>query len=182
MENSFFQQPDSPIVATLANWAPKCNTELETRIRLDFEILLSKDLIALAPPTIQNAALTIGKLDNAMPSAPISTEFDQFLEVFATPDHTTPMFTIPYAKLVNLSIFRPTPKEGPSNDLFLTFSTTVDAEGPFGTQLVTWALPNLRRTIFFRSHDLQGSLPLTEAAPEEKAPAKSKGKGVSLVN
>jgi hypothetical protein len=163
MESSFFQQGPTPIVATLANWAPKCNNELETRVRLDFEIPLSDALIAMAPHTIQNAAVIIGNLENAIPSSPISTEFDQTIEIYATPDHTTPLMTLANVKLVNMYIFRPTPKDGPSDATFLTFSTTVKAEMPFGGQLVTWALENIRRTVFFRSFDVQGSLALTDA-------------------
>lgn len=168
MESSFFQQGPTPIVATLANWAPKCSSEMETRVRLDFEIPLSDELIALAAPTLQNAALTVGKLDNAIPTAPITTEFDQTIELYATPDHTTPLLTLSNVHLVNLEIFRPTPKEGPSTDLFLTFSITVKAEMPFGGQLVVWALENNHRTVFFRAFDVQGSLALTDATDADQ--------------
>lgn len=176
MESSFFQQGDTPIVATLANWAPKCNNELETRVRLDFEVPLSAELIELAPASIRNAALAIGNLEGGLTQGVISSEYDQTIEVYPTPDHKTPFITFPNVKLIGVEVFRPTPKEGPSKDLFLTFNCTVKAEGPFGDLLVCWALKHNRRTVFFRAFDVQASLPLSDATAEKPAGKRRSGK------
>lgn len=177
MQSSFFQQTTAPITATLAGWAPKCNAEMEKRVRLDIEIPLTPELIALAPVSIQSAATAIGNLEGGMTQGQISSEYDQTIELYATPDHTTPLLTLSNVKVSNICVFRPTPKEGPSSDLFLTFSVNVKAETPFGGHLVTWALENLRATIFLRGFDVQGSLALTDAEPAPKPARAGKSKG-----
>jgi hypothetical protein len=162
----------SPMTAILANWAPKCNSEMEKRIRLDFEVPLTEEMIENAAPTIRHAARAVGNPEGGMPDGKISTELDQTIELYSTPDHTTPIITLSNVKLVSLACFRPMPKDGPSSGVFLTFSATAKAEAPFGGQLATWALENLRSTIFFRGFDVQGTLPLVDSP--EPAPKKTR--------
>jgi hypothetical protein len=147
---------------------------MEKRIRLDFEIPLTKDLVALAPLSVQSAAVAIGNLEGGLTEGIISSEFDQTIEIYPTPDHTAPLLTLSNVKVTNVTVFRPTPKDGPSGDLFMTFSVNVKAETPFGGILATWALENLRGTIFFRGFDVQGSLALEQ--PDEKPHRTRKGK------
>ena len=149
-----------PIQATLAHWVPKCNQELERRLRLDFEIPLSDELIGELPEALRKTAMAVGNLEDGLTEGTISTSYTQTLEIYALPDDDAPLLSIPNALLVGMHIFRPTPKEGPSSDLFLTFKTTVRAENGFGDELVTWALRNLRCTIFFRAFQAQGELNL----------------------
>lgn len=165
---SFFQRGPTPITATLAGAALKCTSEHEKRVRLDFEVPLSTDLIALAPLSVQSAAAAIGQQAAGLTQATISSEYDQTIELYETPDHTTPTITLSNVHLTGLDVFRPTPKDGPSSDLFLTFSANVKAEAPFGGQLVAWALEHLHGTVFFRGFDVQGSLALDEAPPTPK--------------
>jgi hypothetical protein len=152
-----------PIPATLANWDPKCNNEMEKRLRLDFEIPLSDELIEQLPTALKKTANAIGNLEDGLTEGTISTSYDQTLDIYEYPGAPGPLITIPNALLASMHIFRPTPKEGPSSDLFLTFSTTVRAEGEFGDKLVTWALRNLRGSIFLRALEAQGELDLQEA-------------------
>jgi hypothetical protein len=92
------------------------------------------------------------------------TSYDQTLEIYSLPEAPGPELSLPNVLLVGMHIFRPTPKEGPSSDLFLTFSTTVRAEGEFGDKLVVWAMRNLRGTVFFRAIEVQQKLDFEVAA------------------
>jgi hypothetical protein len=150
---------ESPLRATLANWVPKCNAEMETRLRLNFEIPLDEEIIAGLPDPLKRLAAAVGKLDDGLTEGTLSTEYEQSLEFYEAPG-TDVVMRLEDAQLQGLHIFRPTPKEGPVNDLFLVFSTTVRAEGGFGDQLATWALRHIRRTVFMRGYVAQGRLPL----------------------
>jgi hypothetical protein len=151
---------EGPIVATLRDWKPKCNTEMERRVRLDFEIPLTAELIDTLPEALRKTANAIGNLEDGLTEGTISTNYSQTLEIYDLPDQRSPRISIPSALLVGMHIFRPTPKDGPSSDLFLVFSTTVRAENEFGDELVTWAMRNLRGTIFFKAFEAQRELPL----------------------
>jgi hypothetical protein len=157
-------ESEEPITATLRHWVPKCNTEMERRVRLDFEIPLSDDLIDALPDALRKTAQAIGNLEDGLTEGTISTAYSQTLEIYDLPENRNPRISIPSALLVGMHIFRPTPKDGPSSDLFLVFSTTVRAEGDFGDQLVTWAMRNLRGTIFFKAFESQRELPLEHAS------------------
>ena len=153
-----------PVSATLAGWAPKCNQENERRLRLDFEVPLSEELIDALPEPLKRTAIAVANLEDGLTEASHSTTYTQGIEIYALPDAPRPALTLGSALLYALHIYRPTPKDGPSDDLFLTFSTTVRSEGAFGDELVTWALRNLRATIFFKSLEVQRELPLSDAA------------------
>jgi hypothetical protein len=156
-------ESEQPITATLRDWRPKCNTEMERRMRLDFEIPLTTELIDALPDALRKTANAIGNLEDGLTEGTISTAYSQTLELYDLPESRKPRITIPSALLVGMHIFRPTPKDGPSDDLFLVFRTTVRAEGTFGDDLVTWALRNLRGTIFFKAYEAQRELPLEPA-------------------
>jgi hypothetical protein len=147
-----------PITATLRDWKPKCSTEMERRVRLDFEIPLTEDLIDALPDALRKTATAISNLEDGLTEGTISTAYSQTLEIYNLPEDRGPCVSIPNALLVGMHIFRPTPKSGPSDDLFLVFRTTVRAEGEFGDQLVTWALRNLRGTIFLKAFEAQAEL------------------------
>lgn len=149
-----------PVTATLQHWTPKCNQEAEKRLRLDFEVPLSEELIDALPEPLQRLAHAVGNLEDGLTDGKLSTAYSQTLEIYELPDAAKPTVTLTNALLYKLHIYRPTPKDGPTDDLFLTFSTTVRAENGFGDELVTWALRNLRGTIFFKSIEVQGELPL----------------------
>lgn len=157
-------ESDGPITATLRHWVPKCNTEMERRVRLDFEIPLTTDLIDALPDALRKTANAIGNLEDGLTEGTISTAYSQTLEIYDLPEQRSPRISIPNALLVGMHIFRPTPKEGPSDDLFLVFRTTVRAEGEFGDDLVVWALRNLRGTVFFKAFEAQGELALEPAS------------------
>ena len=154
----------TPVSAILQHWVPKCNQENERRLRLDFEVPLSEELIDALPEPLKRTAIAVSNLEDGLTEASHSTTYTQAIELYALPDAPRPSITLGSAQLYGLHIYRPTPKEGPSNDLFLTFSTTVRSEGAFGDELVTWALRNLRATIFFKALEIQQELPLSDAA------------------
>jgi hypothetical protein len=153
-------ESEGTITGTLRDWRPKCNTEMERRVRLDFEIPLTEELIDALPDALRKTANAIGNLEDGLTEGTISTSYSQTLEIYDLPEQNNPRISIPNALLVGMHIFRPTPKDGPSDDLFLVFRTTVRAEGNFGDDLVTWALRNLRGTIFFKAFESQRELPL----------------------
>jgi hypothetical protein len=158
---TMFEGREVPLSATLANWVPKCNSEMETRLRLNFEIPLDETIIADLPESLQRLAAAVGKLEDGLTEGTVSTEYEQSLEFYEAPG-TDAVMRLDNAQLQGLHIFRPTPKEGPVDDLFLVFSTTVRAEGPFGDQLVIWALRHTRRTVFMRGYEKQATLPLEQ--------------------
>ena len=55
MVSTFFDSP-TPIVATLADWKPKCNSEMEKRLKIDFEVSLTDEVLAVAPANIKSAS------------------------------------------------------------------------------------------------------------------------------
>lgn len=161
---NMFDKIAQPIAATLANWSPKCNNEMERRLRLVFEVPLSAEVIDTLPEPLQKLAGAVRKLDDGLTEGTLSTEYQQSLELYEVSDNPEPLMRIENVQLIGMHIFRPTPKEGPADDLFLSFSTTVRAEGPFGDQLVTWALRHLRCTVYIKGYELQGRLALEDAA------------------
>jgi hypothetical protein len=157
-----FDQIDEPIPVTLHNWFPKVNNEMETRLRLVFEVPLNESVLETLPEPLQRLAAAVGKLEDGITEGTLSTEYQQSLEMFESPG-TDSILSLENVQMMGMQIFRPTPKEGPEDQLFLTFSTTVRAEGEFGDRLVTWALRHLRRTVFVKAYALQGRLPLEAA-------------------
>jgi len=173
-QERFLQNSPEPIPVTLANWGPKKNSEGETRLRLDFEVPLTPETLELCPKCVKSAAKVIGDHNNGITQAKVSSEFFATLEAYMTPGHTVPDQTFPSCGLTGLQVFRPTEQEGSVKELYLTFSTTVRAEGPVGQAIVGWALQNLKGSIFLRAHEVQGTLDLQDAPAEKTAKAAKK--------
>jgi hypothetical protein len=169
-----------PLPITLANWDPKKNAEDETRVRVDFELPLTDEVLEYCHKSIKAVAQSISVFENGLTEGKINLEFLLTIELFTTPGHTVPAQTLSAVPVNSLFVFRPIEKEGSRKELYLQFSTTVRAEGPFGQALVAWLLPALKSTVFIRMHEVQGTLPGMgeEAAADDKErkPARKSGK------
>jgi len=166
-----------PLPITLAGWGPKKNAQDETRVRIDFELPLTDEVLEFCHKSIQAVAKSISVFENGLTEGKINLEFLLTLELYTTPGHTVPAQTLAAVPVSSLFVFRPVEQEGSQKELYLQFSTTARAEGPFGQALVGWLLANLKSTVFIRMHEVQGTLPgMGEDAGEEKpskAPRKS---------
>jgi hypothetical protein len=136
-------------------------------VKLDFELPLTAYALLKMPSAVRAAADALAVLENGITESDISLEFDASVDIYQLAEHDTPIIKLPSCKLTGLVVFRPTPAEGEATDRFLWFTTTVSAEGPFGRELVGWALENMGCTVFMRTHEIQGVLPGME--PDEKA-------------
>jgi hypothetical protein len=154
----------APVSTTLKHWNPKCNSDLERRLRLQFEVPLTEDLIAALSDNLRRAAEGLANIPDGVTETTISTTFAQTLEFYPLPEAKGPEMVLGNVLLVGLHLYRPEPEEGPSGTVFLKFSTTVRAEESFGDRLVCWALRNLHGEVFLKCFDVQGELPLEKAA------------------
>ena len=168
----FIHNGENPIPVTLADWKPKLNAQGEARLRLDFELPLSDEVIALLPKQIQKQAKNVADVANGVARCPIDAEFDQAIECYLTPGNSVPSQAFSPVKLQGFNIWRPTLKEGDTKELFLDFHTTVSAGGVEGEALAGWLLRYMRKTLFIRTHEVQGVLPGMDA-PEKPARKRS---------
>lgn len=159
-----------PLPITLANWRPKKNAQDETRVGIDFELPLTDEVLEFCPKAVQTVAKSIGVYENGLTEAKINLEFLVTVELFETPGHTVPGQTLSAVPISSLLVFRPVEQEGSQKELYLQFSTTARAEGPYGQALVGWLLGKLKTTVFIRMHEVQGTLPGMEQEPEPKTP------------
>lgn len=166
----------TPMATTIAKWNPKCNSEGEVRISVDLETPLTPEVLEHAPDVVQRAAKVVQNLDNACDNLPVSKEFLTTIELYTTPDHTTPIHTLPTVEASNLVVWRPTLKEGPSKDLFLSFNVNVGAGGPEGGALAAWLLGMQRKVAFINAHQVQGTLPGMPVDAKPRAVKKVTGK------
>lgn len=160
----------TPAATTIAKWVPKCNTEGEIRIGIDFEMPLTDDVIQHTPHLVQKAAKTVKNQDNGCSEYPLDNEFLCTVEMYDTPDHNTPAHTLSSVMASRLIVWRPTPKDGTSNELFLSFHVDARAMGPEGGALATWLLPMQRKTAFILAMQVQGTLPGMGESKESTKP------------
>jgi len=151
----FIDTTDNAIAVTLAKWVPLCNSQKEKRVRLDFEVPLTDEVLEVAPPTILAAADTLGVLANGITEATIDLSFDQWLDVFEKSDSKVAVIALGQCHLQNLQVFRPTPADGSPTTRYLTFSTTIKPDDKLLIPLVCWATKNNTETFYLRMQEIQ---------------------------
>jgi hypothetical protein len=165
--NPFIKQTELPIPITLADWKPLCNAELEVRIKLDFELPLTDDILALMHPSVQAASKTLAELENGIPECKISLEFNELIEIYSKANGGDPLLSLPASPLRSLIVFRATNATADAKLRFLSFTTTVTLPDEKTTEkLVLWALRHIRRPVLIKALETQMSLPKAEAAQE----------------
>lgn len=163
-ETTDFFSADKNMV-TLVNIKPKLNKEGEKRIRLDFEMPLTAEVIESAPQPVSEAFYTVVKEGNLLNPVGIVREYQGAnLKFFSTHMTASADLTISECTLQDLEVHRPEKKVNlDDGDVKLKF--VVNA--PATRKLWIYAYENFGTDVFVTFEDAQPLLP--NVKPESKA-------------
>ena len=149
-QNMEFFRDGEPRQITLDDIKLKLNTEGEVRIRLDFVMPLNNKSIEGAPKEVDKAYRQVSVMANACDKQHITSEYDDIgIELFMTPDNTSPMITLSKCKIQELWVFRPTPDKGSTGDTFVKWHVNL----PDSQEVWDWCHGYFGKVMWAAFHD-----------------------------
>lgn len=162
----FMLKTERPVPITIADWKPLCSAELEVRIKIDFELPLSDEIVKLMHPSVRAASDALANLENAIPECKISLDFNEVLDLYrADSEKSTPFISLPPGRIHGLIVFRSVASTADAKDRFLYFTTTVKMPDEKSTEkLVLFLLAKHKRIVYINA--LETQLELGGDAPQ----------------